>query len=375
MANWDAIVIGLGGAGSAAAYHLARSGCRVLGIDQYPAVHPFGSSHGKTRIIRQAYFEDVAYVPLLRRAYELWNQLEQSSEQKLYHRTGLIELGPANGVVIPGVLRSAAEHGLEVQQLSIAEVQRRWPGIVGREDWLAVIEQNAGYLNVEACVRSHLQQAELASATLRHAQAVRSWRVDGNAVTVTTDHGVECAGRLVIAGGPWSASLLGPIGVPLQVLRKHQYWYSPEQSGYRQSDGFPCFFHETPNGYYYGFPSIDDAGVKVARHSGGTKIAGPTLEGGVDDEDRSLVERFVDNYLPGVGSRLTAQLGCYYTVTKDENFIVDLHPDHEQVVIVAGLSGHGFKFTSVLGELASQLAIDGSTTLETSFLGIGRFKS
>lgn len=372
MATWDAIVIGLGGVGSAAAFHMADAGYRVLGLDQHPAVHSFGSSHGKTRIIRQAYFEDASYVPLLRRAYELWDGLGQATGQQLFHRTGLVEMGPANGVVIPGVLRSASIHGLDVESLPMVELQRRWPGFACREDWRAVIEHDAGYLRVEECVAAHLSQAARASATLRHQQAVRSWAVEGDGVAVTTDDGIERAGRLVIAGGPWSGPLLGQIGVPLQVLRKHQYWYSPKQNGYRQCEGFPCFFHETPAGYFYGFPSLDDSGVKAARHSGGTKIGQPTTEHPVDDEDRLLVEHYLSEFLPGLGNRLTTQLGCYYTVTADENFIVDLHPEHEQVVVVAGLSGHGFKFTSVLGELASQLAIEGKTSLDASFLRIGR---
>ncbi|WP_182867359.1 N-methyl-L-tryptophan oxidase [Stieleria mannarensis] len=377
MANWDAIVIGLGGAGSAAAYHLAARGCRVLGLDQHHRGHALGSSHGKTRIIRQAYFEHPSYVPLLRRAYQLWNELQLAYGEQLYHPTGLVELGPADGVVIPGVLRSAAEHGLAIEELSVDEVAHRWSGFAGPRlrqhgDWRAVIEKDAGYLRVEDCVEAHLRLAEQASATLRHDRPVRQWRTTGQGVEVTTDDGIEVAAKLVIAGGPWNGTLLSSHGIRLRVLRKYQYWYRPKLSGYAQHDGFPCFFHETPTGYFYGFPGIGDEGLKVARHSGGTPVESPTSPHPIDREEQRQIEDFLKGYLPGVGAQLKAQSGCYYTMTADEHFVVDLIPNAPQVAVVAGLSGHGFKFTSVMGELASQLAIDGETMLDTSLLRFGR---
>jgi glycine/D-amino acid oxidase-like deaminating enzyme len=198
------------------------------------------------------------------------------------------------------------------------------------------------------------------------------WEIDSAGVTVVTDQGVERAERLVIAAGAWSASLLGELEVHLQVLRKHQYWFEPEQVGYDLDDGFPCFFHETTDGFFYGFPSIDGSGVKVARHSGGEKIDQPTQPHTPDVTDRELVDRYVAQCLPGVGSQLVAQAGCYYTVTTDEHFIIDQHPNHPQVTIVAGLSGHGFKFTSVLGELASQLATAKKTNIDIDLFVINR---
>lgn len=391
MANWDVIVIGLGGVGSAAAYHLARAGHRVLGLDQYEPVHAYGSSHGLTRIIRQAYFEHPSYVPLLQRAYELWDDLEQASGQRLFHRTGLVEIGPADGIVIPGVLRSAAEHQLDIESLTIDEVGRRWPGLAGpglldsqpgpsgaklQTDWRAVIEHNAGYLRVEACVETHLQLAQQHSATLKFRQRVRRWTIDGDGVTVSTDEGVQRAAHLVVACGAWSQPMLGKLGMPLRVLRKHLYWYQPQQTGCTEREGFPCFFHETPAGYFYGFPATDgagdSAGVKVARHSGGTEIDAPTPTHPSDPADQALVEDYLRDFLPGVGTDLIDQQGCYYTVTPDEHFILDRHPEQDQVTIVAGLSGHGFKFTSVLGELAGKLASGEPTMLDTSLLRIDR---
>lgn len=368
--NWDAIIIGLGGVGSAAAYHLARAGQRVLGIDQYPAVHAYGSSHGKTRIIRQAYFEHSDYVPLLRRAYTLWDELSELAGDQLFHRTGLVEMGPADGVVIPGVLRSAREHSLELEEISAFELNRRWPLLAAPAHMHAVFERNAGFLRVEACVAAHLRLASQAGATLLHNTNCAGWRIEGAEVVVSTRSEKFRASRLILAAGAWSTQLLHNIGVPLKVVRKHQYWYYPTSAGFHQGDQFPCFFHETPAGYFYGFPANDEAGVKVARHSGGTAIVAPTKHHPTDDQDRTLVETFTAEYLPQLGRRLQNQAGCYYTLTPDEHFVVDLHPQHSQVVVVAGLSGHGFKFTSVLGELASQLAMNGQPELQTKLFSI-----
>ncbi len=368
--HWDAIVVGLGGVGSAVVYHLAHAGLRVLGIDRYPPVHPHGSSHGKSRIIRQAYFEHSDYVPLLRRAYELWDELSERAEEQLFHRTGLVEMGPADGVVIPGVLRSAREHGLAVEELAPDEVTRRWPQLAAPRQLSVVLERNAGYLQVEACVAAHMRLATQAGATLLHEMACIDWQSDGAGVIVSTTNDTFRASRLIIAAGAWSTQLLLDIGVPLQVVRKHLYWYQPQTPGFHQREGFPCFFHETPAGYYYGFPAIDDEGVKVARHSGGTAIVAPTGIHPIDVEDQRLVEAYTAEYLPELGNHLHAQAGCYYTLTPDEHFVVAHHPRHSQVVVIAGLSGHGFKFTSVLGEMAYQLAIDGKTGLNTDLFAI-----
>ena len=374
MANrWDVIVIGLGGVGSATAYHLAATGHRVLGIDRYAPVHDLGSSHGQTRIIRQAYFEHPSYVPLLRRAYELWDDLERHVNAELFVRTGLVELGPPDGVVIPGIRRSAAEHQLAIEILDSREVARRWSGVRCEEDWVAVVERDAGFLHVEPCVSAHLQAARRSGASLVHGADVVSWRIDGQGVSVTTDQGVERSQSLVIATGAWSGSLLHQLGVTARVLRKQMHWHPTDERGFGVEDGFPCFFHETETGFFYGFPRLDRRGVKVARHSGGRQIDRPSQTHDNDDEDERLVQQYVDRYLPGVNPRTDDRAGCYYTMTPDEHFILDRHPDHPQVVIVAGLSGHGFKFTSVLGEIASQLATGRDRSHDIRLFRIDRF--
>lgn len=364
-------MLGLGGVGSAAAYQLSRRGYRVLGIDPNPPGHDRGSSHGQTRIIRQAYFEHPHYVPLLRDAYDLWHQLETEAETKLFHRTGLLQIGPTDGVVVLGVLRSAELHSLPIETLGANELRQRFPQVRTEDHWVAVLEHNAGYLRVEACVLAHLQLANRQGASLRHGDRVIQWHVDGDGVVVETTKGIERAARLVIAAGPWAGSVLAGCGAQLEVLRKHMYWYEPAENGYGEQDGMPCFFYETKHGYFYGFPARDHRGLKVARHSGGQRIKSfgeRSPEPSIDGEDRKLVELFLRNHLPGVGNVFHEQQSCFYTMTTDENFIVDTLPNCPQVVVIAGLSGHGFKFTSVLGKIACELAMDGITKRDIDFL-------
>jgi len=373
--TYDAIVIGLGGVGSAAAFALSGRGYRVLGIDQFSPPHNRGSSHGETRIIRKSYFEHMSYVPMLCRAYELWRKLETHTGVQLYYPTGLLEIGPVDGIVIPGVQRSAAEFGLPIEQLTMAEARYRYPGLQGDESWTVLFEKDAGYLRVEACVAAHLKSAMQEGAELLMEQKVLDWNIDGKGISVRTESQVFRAHRLIVTAGPWASEMLGRFGVPLQVLHKHMYWYETYNQAYSEANGFPCFFYETPAGHFYGFPDRDALGLKVARHSGGEKV--DSKIDGVhyrSDEDQQAVELFLQANLPSVSHRLTRWTGCYYTMTPDENFVVDTLPEMPQVAIVAGLSGHGFKFASVLGELAADLAISGGLSSDLSFLKLSRFQ-
>ena len=367
------IVVGLGGVGSSAAYHLAKSGAHVLGLDRFGPVHDRGSSHGQTRAIRQAYFEHPSYVPMLRRAYELWDELEQTSGQKLFHRTGIVEIGPADGVVVPGVIRSAREHGLDVDETSMKDISDRWPAMQGDENWRAVVENNAGFLLVEKCVSVHLSLAKRLGAELRHGEDVLAWRRTGRHLEVQTSAGIERTNQLVVAAGAWANEMLADIGIPLNVLRKYQYWFSSDDSGYELDSGFPCFFFETPEGYFYGFPKLGPEGIKVARHSGGQSIDSPERADNSDAEDLGRVGKFNSAHLRSLSPIPQHQSGCFYTTTPDEHFVIDKHPKDSKVTIVAGLSGHGFKFTSVLGEIVSSMALDQRRININSLFKLARF--
>lgn len=369
--TYDVIVLGTGGVGSAALFHAARRGARVLGLDRFPPAHDRGSSHGTTRIIRQAYFEHPDYVPLLLAAYARWQELAALCGEQLYCETGLVEIGPQDGIVVPGVLESASRHKLEVDQLTAGDLRGRFPGFRMPDDHMAVFERRAGYLLVERCVAAHLEQATRLGAELRTGDAVREWQAAGDQVVVTTDQETFTARRLIIAGGAWAPQLLSGFGLHLEVRRKPQFWFATGSDRYRSDAGCPAYMFETPRGIFYGFPQIDELGVKVAEHTGGRTVDDPlTVDRQLDPADEEQLEWFVSQHLPEVTRRCTRHSVCMYTMSQDENFVLDLHPRHPQVVFAAGLSGHGFKFTCVLGEALADLALRGQTGLPVSFLGL-----
>lgn len=374
MPHYDAIVLGLGGVGSAALFHLAHCGHRVLGLDRFPGGHDRGSSHGETRVIRQAYFEHPDYVPLLRRSYELWHELEAVSGEPLFHQVGLLQVGPPDGMVVDGVLRAAALHDLPIETLSAAETERRFPGVSVPAGSVGVVERNAGYLLVERCVLAHLAAARSAGAQVRHDCDVQGWDAGDRGIIIHTATERFTADRLVIAAGAWSSDLLKGLAIPLRVLRKHLHWFAGTPPEYRQAAGFPTFLFEVPQGIFYGFPQINAAGLKVAEHSGGTLITDPLADPRQPDpEDDARVRQFLRTCLPGVGPDRTGHAVCFYTLSPDEHFLIDRHPTSDRVVFAAGLSGHGFKFASVLGEVLADLALTGGCSLPIDFLSLRRF--
>jgi len=376
MNSYDVIVLGTGGVGSAAAYQLAKRGANVLGIDQFPGGHDRGSSHGETRVIRQAYFEHSDYVPLLLRAYELWRELEQVAGVDLLHQVGLLQVGPPEGFVVRGVLEAASLHGLKVESLTADQIPRRFPGFRAAAGSAGVFEPAAGYLKVERCVLTHLAAAKSAGAEFRFGLTARSWQADGRGVRLITDQGDFSAAKLVITAGPWAPQLLADLNVPLHVRRKHLYWFPTADASYHQASGCPTYLYELPHGVYYGFPQIDELGVKVAEHTGGAVVEDPRSDPrALDAADLARVEDFLAHYLPGVGRPLAKRSVCFYTMSPDEHFIVDRHPCDFNVCFVAGLSGHGFKFTSVLGEALADMTLNGSTKLPIEFLSLRRFRS
>lgn len=344
---------------------------KTLGIDRFGRAHDRGSSHGETRIIRLAYFEHPHYVPLLRRAYALWAELSQAAQQKLYHEVGVLQIGPPDGEVIPGVLRSARDHGLDVEEIHRDAAAARFAGLRVPEGSVAVFERQAGYLRVEACVEAHLRLAERHGAEIRTHQAVDEWRADGSGVAVSAGNDRFTAQRLVITAGAWASSVLRGLDLPLRILRKSLFWYASDSPRHTADQGFPGFFYEEADGMFYGFPVSGPGGLKVAEHSGGQPVTDPlTVDRDVEPNEQRRIEAFLDRNLVGVSRQLLRHETCFYTMTPNGNFIVDRHPDHPQVCFAAGLSGHGFKLTSVLGEVLSDLAQTGSTEHPVEFLSL-----
>jgi sarcosine oxidase len=370
---YDAIVLGAGGVGSAAMWQLVSRGLRVLGIDRFHPPHDRGSSHGQTRIIRQAYFEHADYVPLLLESYRHWEELEQLAGRQLKRETGLIQVGPVDGVVVPGVLNAARQHGLDVEPLTAREVEQRWPEFRVPADSAGVFERRAGLLHVETCVQACLEAAKAAGAELLTGVEVFDWS-SGDDITVRTSAGDFGAARLVITAGAWAAQLLTSLGVEFQVRRKVQMWFEPGDASTQAEVGFPCFLVELPQGAFYGFPVIDSRGLKAADHSGGELVRDPlTVDRTLHDADRAPVESFLRAHLPTIKTPCREHAVCLYTMSPDEHFIVDCLPDDPRIVFAAGLSGHGFKFTPVLGRALADLVVDGTTPLPIGFLSMARF--
>ncbi len=366
------IVLGVGGVGSAALDHLARRGTAVLGLDRFPPGHDRGSSHGRTRLIRQAYYEHPDYVPLLKRAYELWADLSARSKKTLYHEVGVLCAGRPDRPVISGVLASARQHSLDVEQVSPADLPARFPGYRVPEPLVAVFERRAGYLDCEDAVRAAADQAVKNNAFLQTDANVIEWMPEGHGVAVRTDKTTYHAGNLVISAGAWSGQLLGDLGIRFEVLRKSFYWYEAPPI-YAASNGAPGFIYETDAGNFYGFPDIQQQGLKVGEHTGGLPVTDPlVVDRSPDVEETARIDKFLSSHLPDVTRRQLHFATCLYTLSPDRNFVIDRHPEYPQVAFAAGLSGHGFKFVPVLGEALADLADRGKTSLPIRFLSCGR---
>ena len=372
MAIYDAVVLGIGGVGSAALCHLASRGAKVLGIDQFQPPHDRGSSHGQTRIIRQAYFEHPDYTPLLLESYRLWSELEKQVQRQLYHEVGVLQVGPAEGEVVPGVLQAAEQHGLQVEQLKASEIERRWSGLRVPKHLTGVLEKRAGYLRLEECVKSHLAVAEQKGAELICSAKVNGWQ-DSDPIRIDTDQGDVLTKKLIVTVGAWANEMLAEIGVEFEVRRKSLFWYETEADCYLAEKGFPGFLFELPAGVFYGFPQIDEQGLKLADHAGGWVVDDPVkLDRKIDTKERRLTEEFLSDYFPFVGKVCTRHEVCMYTMSPDGHFVVDRYPQCKNICFAAGLSGHGFKFASVLGKALADLALEDGTSLPIEFLSLDR---
>ena len=363
---YDVIVAGLGGMGSAAAYHLAGRGRRVLGLERYTPAHDKGSSHGQSRIIRQAYFEDPAYVPLLLRAYELWEQLERETGEDLMTLTGGLMIGPPNSDIFTGSKATADEHGLPYEVFDADELKRRYPVFEPTKDTMALFEKKAGFVRPEASVKAHLDRAASLGADLRFGEEILTWELTASGVRVETASDVYEAERLVVTAGAWAPKLLANLGLPLEVTRQILFWFDPK-GGIDPflSDRFPVFIWEPEDGNaFYSIPAHDGPGegVKVAFFRAGGKPADPeTIDREVHDDEVEVIQRYLARYVPALDGELLYAKTCMYTNTPDEHFVVSVHPEYPQVAIAAGFSGHGFKFCGVVGEILADLITEGET--------------
>lgn len=371
--TYDVLVLGLGGMGSATLYHLASRGLRVCGVEQFGVSHDRGSSHGAARVIRKAYLEHPDYVPLLQRAYTLWEDLERAAGKSLFVKSGLLLTGPEGSHTIDGLHTCYRTHDLPHRVLSAAAAMDEFPQFRLPTDNVCFHDPDGGYLFVEDCVEAHLRAAEAAGAEVRLHEQVDSWHADGDEVVLETSKGTLRAKKLVITAGPWSGPILAQAGVHLDVIRKVQLWYSTPEIEQFRSPAFPTWFIENDQGVFYGIPAIGDWGIKVAQHTGGQIVVDPDeIDRGLQYEDEEPVLTLLADLFPTLKPKRTHFSVCMYTMTPDEHFILDLHPEFDHVVIGCGFSGHGFKFASVVGEILADLAVDGATQHPIDFLRLKR---
>ncbi len=370
--SFDVIVVGLGVMGGATAYHLARRGVRVLGLDRFWPPHWLGSSHGRSRIIREAYFEHPAYVPLVRRAYELWAELEAESGRKLFLQTGGLMVGPADGELVTGSLLSARTHGLAHELIDAAEIQNRFPALHPDPEMLGVWEPRAGVLFPEVCVGALISLARRHGADLKFGQEVTGWQADGSGVQVQTRTGRYRAGRLVVAAGPWASRLVPEL--PVRVERQVMLWFEPRANPQNfRPNRLPLFLIEhAPGRHFYGIPDLGD-GVKTARHHEGEIVDPDLVDREVREPEVEAVRELLRRYLPDADGLLQTAAVCLYTNAPDYHFIIDFHPAHPQVLILSPCSGHGFKFGPAIGEAAADLLTSGKAGLDVAFFSLGRF--
>jgi len=376
MANrFDVIVVGVGSIGAAACYHLARRGVSVLGLEQFSIPHTFGAHHGLSRMIRQAYYEHSEYVPLLKRAYTLWHELERDSGEQVMHITGGLYMGPPDCGIITGSKRASEEHALPHQLLDHTQLSERYPQFVLPDDHIGFYEDRAGVLIPERVMVAHVGLALQHGAELHGHEPVTKWQEDGDGITVTTNRRTYQADRIIFAGGAWTDAIVTDLGVPLTVTRQTFGWFTPRNESALALGALPSWFIDVGDGWgYYGFPLLSgQPGFKVALHKPGEQTTAHSVRREVTAADEAELTSVLRDKIPDADGPCLAIQTCLYTNSPDSHFIVDVHPCSDRAIVACGFSGHGFKFVSVMGEVLADLATTGRTENPVGFLGLRRF--
>ncbi|MUK87682.1 N-methyl-L-tryptophan oxidase [Ornithinibacillus sp. L9] len=372
---YDVAIIGAGSMGMAAGYFLAKQGKSTLLLDANDPPHANGSHHGSTRIIRHAYGEGRQYVSLVLRAQELWEALEKDSGNRIFEKTGVLGIGDEDSAFIKETIESAHQYKLPLEVLSANEVKKRWPGIQVPNHFVGCFEPNSGFLYSEECIRSYRKLALNHGADLKVNTKVEQVNsVDGKVEIITNHNETFYAQKVVVSAGAWASKLLATMDLPLQPTRKTFAWFDTKSDSFDHPK-FPAFFFDIGERLYYGFPNIDDAGLKLGRHDGGQDTDPDEVNrvfGSLASDEGDLRE-FLDEFMPQASGKINYGKVCLYTKTTDDHFILDHHPKNPNIIIAAGFSGHGFKFSSVIGEILSQLAMEGKTEHDISLFRLGRF--
>ena len=375
MPKYDAIVIGVGGMGSAAVYHLAQRGLKVLGLEQYDIPHDLGSSHGYSRMIRYTLQEHPSYVPLVRRAYELWHHLENAAGERLVVTTGSVRAGPPESPYFQNAKESCDAHNIPYEILSGRELKKRFPGYDLPDEIASIYQPDGGFLLPERCIVNHVRAAQEAGAEIHGRETVLDWEPIGEGVSVRTDRDVYTADKLVVTAGAWAAKMAPQVAEYAVPERQVLGWFQPERPELFRPESFPVFGVLSEEGRYYGFPSYSVPGFKIGRsHHLQQQVDPDNMDRDVHPEDEEILRRFISRYFPLAAGPVLALKTCMYTNTPDEHFIIDVLPSCPQVSVAAGFSGHGFKFASVIGEIMADLAQHRETQHDISLFRLDRFE-
>jgi sarcosine oxidase len=370
--RYDAIVVGVGGVGSAATYHLADRGLDVLGLERFDVPHTRGSSHGSTRIIRRVQHEDPGYVPLVERAYQLWRDLEARTGRDLLHVTGSVHTGPPGSGVVEDARAACDPHGVPYESLSAAEVNERFPGYDLPEAFGAVYQPDGGFLDCEQCTIAHVEAAHDAGATVRARERVLDWSETTDGVRVRTDKGRYAADELVLTAGPWTRELFPDLAAEAVPVRAVMAWFQPESPELFAPERFPVFVLRDEHGGGYGFPQHDVPGFKLGV-SDPTPVVDPnTMDREPTRAEEELHRRFAERYFPAGAGPTVGLTTCIWSMSGDEHFVLGRPPGHDAVTVGAGFSGHGFKFASVTGELLADLAAADETAHDYAMFDVNR---
>jgi len=375
--TYDVILAGLGAMGSATAFHLAgRKGLRILALDRHRPPHTLGSTHGGTRIIRETSFEHPRYVPLVRRASECWRQMEAATGRRLLTITGGVFIGARDGVFVARSKESADTHGVRYEILSPAEVRHRFPAFRPDEGAVGFFEPGAGILGPEACVQACLDHAHAHGVELKFDEPVVRWEASGTGVTVTTPRGRYSAGKLLLAAGPWMLDTLTRVGVPVTAERIVMHWFAAagDSAAFEAARCPFALWEFGPNAAFASFP-IEAGEIKTTIHHGGEPTTADTVRRDVGADEIAAMRKMLKRFLPGANGAHRRSAVCLYTNVQGGDFLIDSHPEHRQVLLASPCSGFGFKFASAIGELLTELLVDGKTKWDLRPFGIARLIS
>jgi sarcosine oxidase len=372
---YDVIVVGVGGMGSAAVYHLTSRGVRVLGLEQFDIPNDFGSSHGLSRIIRLPYWEHPQYVPLVQRSYALWQALERTADERLLIVTGSVDAGPDASPHMVGVRHACRTFGLTSEEFDAGTLSAKFPGYRLPSDCVAIYQPEGGFLLPERCIVAHVQAAQALGADVRGRETVLGWDSTPGGVRVRTTRSQYQAARLVLTAGAWTASVVPGIAAGLSPERQVVLWTQPIRPEYFRVGRFPVFYVEIAEGGFYGFPIHSVPGFKIGKyHHRRERVDPDTVDRRCHPEDEEVLRQGIRRGFPDANGPTMAMKTCLFTNTADEHFVIDVLEPQPRVVIAAGFSGHGFKFCSVVGEILADLALDGATRHDISLFAVDRVR-